>query len=413
LSAQKNYKEHFRKSNGERAIVNPGRTVQLLKRVLANPAAMAAPIRKSRELLGWRPRKIPLGKARNILVIRPDEIGDVVLTGPFLRELRMSAPLAHITLVVKRLCQELVEHCPYVNEVYSLDFISGRNNSRRLVATALRLRWCCLPLHGFDIVLLPRRGNDYYFSENVAYVLAGRGNILFNKELRADPQCTVASLTEGGGNLEVEHELIYNLRFLRRCLEVPDASNTSLECWLTDEDRNFARATLSAAHRYVAFATGATAPARQWPIERFVAVATQLRDLYGTVPVFLGAAGEPGFSEGVNLIGRTTLRQAAAVLEHCGLFVGNDSGPKHIAAAVGVPVVEISAFRVGGDVHHPNSPARFHAWGVPYRLAQPPRGVGNLAIEEVAVNDVVRLCTELMCLSCKSLEQRVLRYSKM
>jgi len=384
-----------------RAIVNSDRTVQLLKRVLtnvvANPAAVAAPVRKSRELLGWRPRQIPLGQARNILVIRPDEIGDVVLTGPFLRQLRTAAPLAHITLVVKRLCQELVEHCPYVNEVYSLNF-SFAKDSHRLVASAWHLRWHHLPVHGFDIVLLPRRADDFYHSKDVAYVLAGKGNILFNKELRP-----------GGGNLEGEHELIHNLRFLRRLAGVADISNTSLECWLTDEDRNFARAALNAAHRYVAFATGANVAARQWPIERFAAVATRLRDLYGIVPVILGAAGEPGFSTGVNLIGRTTLRQAAAVLERCELFVGNDSGPKHIAAAVGVPVVEISAFRVGGDACHLNSPARFHAWGVPYRLAQPSSGAGTLAIEEVAVNDVVRLCTELMHLSC---EQRVLRWAR-
>src|SRR5262245_56158794 len=77
----------------------------------------AAPLRTLRQIRGWKLRPVPLAQARKILVLRPDEIGDVVLTTAFLRELRHAAPHARIDLIVKHECRELVEHCPYVNAV--------------------------------------------------------------------------------------------------------------------------------------------------------------------------------------------------------------------------------------------------------------------------------------------------------
>jgi ADP-heptose:LPS heptosyltransferase len=121
-----------------------------------------------------------------------------------------------------------------------------------------------------------------------------------------------------------------------------------------------------------------------------------LRDRYGIVSVALGSTQDRVIEGTVDLVGKTTLRQAAAVLEHCTLFIGNDSGLKHLAAAAGIPVVEISGFRKGGDPNHPNSPSRFHAWGVPHRVAQPLPGPGMFAIEEVTVDTVQRMCAALL-----------------
>src|SRR5262245_2694196 len=70
-------------------------------------------------LLGLRGKKrgIDLAQVENVLIVRLDEIGDVVLMTPFLRELRRLLPTAWITLVVKPALQELVALCPYTNEV--------------------------------------------------------------------------------------------------------------------------------------------------------------------------------------------------------------------------------------------------------------------------------------------------------
>src|SRR6266545_7976791 len=61
-----------------------------------------------------------IADVHNVLVLRPDGIGDVVMTGPFLRELRSALPYSRITLVVAPRALNFVETCPYVDRVLTL-----------------------------------------------------------------------------------------------------------------------------------------------------------------------------------------------------------------------------------------------------------------------------------------------------
>jgi ADP-heptose:LPS heptosyltransferase len=362
------------------------------RRWMRDPAllAWAAPVRSLRWLCGWQPRPVPLSEARSILVIRPDEIGDVVLTSPFLRELRRVAPRARITLLVKPGCYGLVELCPYVDAVHPFEFGSGG----RLPWRVWKIRYRELPRRGFDLVLLPRYDTDWYNSELVAHLLAGSGGILAHRR-KADlggrwqaPACRFFS------NPRIEHEAEHPLSFLLWC-GAGDIASTHLELWLDREDDAFAARLLSGPGLYVAFAAGARDWPRRWPADRFAELARWLRERLGLIPVSLGARGDPRL-DGIDMVGRTTLRQAAAVMKRCALFVGNDSGLMHVAAAVGTPVVEISAFRAGGNPGHHNSPCRFRPWGVPHRVVQPAAGTEVLAIDEVAVEAVQAACADLL-----------------
>jgi ADP-heptose:LPS heptosyltransferase len=358
----------------------------------------AAPIRSLRRVFRFQRRHVALADARTILVIRPDEIGDVVLTSPFLRALRSAAPAAHIALVVKTACRELVEECPYVDAVYAFDFSSGSNRRLRLCWNAWNLRRHVLYRRGFDFALLPRRGHDYYDSKFLAHLLAGNGTILAHRDAIVTPASAPArgvSAISYLSNPNIEHEVLHNLRFLRWCGAVEEPPGR-LETWLTSEDRQFAESVLIGNRRYVAIAPGAGLESRCWPAERFSALASSLKEAYGLTAVQLGAPGDPSCGLGIDLIGRTTLRQAAAIIERCALFVGNDSGLMHLAAAVTVPVVEISGFRKGGDTAHANSPFRFGPWGVAHRVVQPPTGLAVLAIQEVSVENVGGACAALL-----------------
>lgn len=102
---------------------------------------------------------------------------------------------------------------------------------------------------------------------------------------------------------------------------------------------------------YAVFAPGATyGPTKRWPEAYFATVARAIAARHGWVPVFVGsaAAREVAAAErlaarcgGVALAGRTDLPTLVAVLARARLFVGNDSGPMHVAAAVGAPTVGI------------------------------------------------------------------------
>jgi heptosyltransferase-2 len=90
-------------------------------------------------------------------------------------------------------------------------------------------------------------------------------------------------------------------------------------------------------------------PAKRWPPERFAAVGRELQKNWGARLVLLGGAEDRDAGEEVmarlpgalNLVGRTSLRQALGVLTHLLLLITNDSGLMHAAAALGVPLIAI------------------------------------------------------------------------
>jgi heptosyltransferase-2 len=179
----------------------------------------------------------------------------------------------------------------------------------------------------------------------------------------------------------VEHEVQRNLSLLSE-LGVPLSKHEHrLEVWLSDEDRGFASPIVasSGAAPLVALGPGAGNPKRMWAIERFEEVGQWLADS-GARLVVVGGPGDESLGlvlrrgigdEVIDLTNRASIRETAAVLEHCSLFFGNDSGPMHLAAAMSVPVVEVSCHPLGGDDLHVNSPIRFGPWGVRHKIVRP------------------------------------------
>ena len=73
----------------------------------------------------------------------------------------------------------------------------------------------------------------------------------------------------------------------------------------------------------------------------------------------------------ISLAGKTTLLQLVALIANAALFVGNDSGPAHIAGGLGVPTVVISPFPLSCNQEHPNSPMRFRPCGPSVAIVRP------------------------------------------
>lgn len=340
-------------------------------------------------LAGRRPsRDIALKSLTAILVVRLDEIGDMVLTTPFLRELRRNAPSAWVTLVVKPQVLNLVELCPYVNEVLTYDWgMTGRAWRLKRCACLLHLAATRLWGRRFALAVIPRWGVDYYDGTFLAYLSGARRRVGYSEGVSERKRLTNAGfdrmmtdvITDKNAKHEVEHNL-HVVRFLGG--EVTDAR---LEVWLDERDRSFA-ARLLAEHAItpgdpvVALAPGARFGRKQWPIKRFAELGRFLLDEYQPYIVVVGGPDDRPLGERleaelgtrvINIAGRTTLRQTAAVLECCCLTVSNDSGPMHLAAAVGSPVVEIAWHACGGSPADPDSPARFHPWGVPHVVVRP------------------------------------------
>jgi ADP-heptose:LPS heptosyltransferase len=138
-----------------------------------------------------------------------------------------------------------------------------------------------------------------------------------------------------------------------------------------------------ASRPYAAIHAVAATPEKTWPPERFLEVARQLERSHGLEPVFLAGPGEDLslFSEFRTLAG-APLDHVKSVIKGASLFIGNDSGPAHIAAAFGVPVVVLFG---------PSDPVVWAPWQVEAEVL-----TGRPSIDAIAVDEVIRAVDRLM-----------------
>lgn len=323
-------------------------------------------------------------------MVRLDGVGDMILSGPFLRTLRKNMPEAWITLVVNPQVSNLVELCPYVNEVLTYDWRVGgpwgplRRHSRALWLARRRL-W----RRDLDLAVVPRWDDDYYHAAFLAYFSAAPRRVGYSEAATERKQ----ALNRGWDQLYtdvlldtgVKHEVERTLAMIRLLGGAVDTAN--LEVWLDPDDEAFARQVIASHGMHpnrplIAIGPGKRDPKRRWPLSRFIKLGESLVQDYEARLLVLGDPTEADLGQAlqrhfghmlVNLVGKTTLRQACALLKHCTLYVGNDYGPKHLAAAVSVPVVEINAHPLGASPAHPDSPTHFSPWGVSHCVLQPER----------------------------------------
>jgi ADP-heptose:LPS heptosyltransferase len=347
-------------------------------------AAVASPFLWGRRVFG-RGRRSRSERAPNILVIKLDAVGDVVLVSPFLRELRRTFPEGRISLLVETRVANLVSECPYVDEVLAFGLSSPID--RWFHPLMRRFKTASFALHRlvkerYDIAIVPRWGEDFYEAGTLAFLSGAPFRLGFSEHCSPAKECLNRDFdrffTRVVDDRSVKHEVPRNLNLLSEVNGQP--SDDRLEVWLSDDDRMFASGVMPrGSDAAVVLGPGAARAKRLWPIERFAEVARRLLERNVRI-VVVGGPGEERFGAElrevlgngvIDVVNATTLRQAAAIMRHCSLFCGNDAGPMHLAAAAGVPVVEISCHPSGGDDNHPNSPTRFGPWGVPHRIIRP------------------------------------------
>ncbi len=355
-----------------------------------------------------------LAECKSILVIKPDLIGDVVLCTPFLRELRRNAPAARIELVVRPGVFDLMETCPHVDRVRAYRPFETAVRAAR--ARAVWQAWQTARRDwpgGFDLGVLPRWDFDVWHAAYLLYFSGADRRVGYAEATTAVRQsCNrdedllltdpVTPRDSGG------HEVRRNLDLLEAL--GGQVQSTALELWPNPMDEMAAAQWLETRKvgskmKLVAVAPGSHEAKKRWPAERFV-------ELCKTAPLSafdrLLLLGGPGDREltgwmaaaigprALDAGGCFSLRQSVCALRHCSLFVGNDTGVKHMAAAVQVPVLEISGWPEGADDLHPLSPVRFGAWGVASRVVRPPNGCAGPSIGSVPVKAVAAAAAEMI-----------------
>jgi len=178
-----------------------------------------------------------------ILVVRLDEIGDMVMTTPFLRELRLLYPDTFITLVVKPGIAALFELCPYVSEVLTFNQ-SGRRLVRPFVLPVRALQFARHRLwhRRYDIALLPRWDADYYYETFLTFFIGAPRRVGFSEKVigrkslvNQGYDCLLTErLTDEAPRSEIAHSL--------RMVKYLGAAETDdqQELWISASDRMFA-----------------------------------------------------------------------------------------------------------------------------------------------------------------------------
>ncbi len=333
-------------------------------------------------LLGLRKKgkEIDLTQVRRVLVVRVDEIGDVVMTSPFLRELRQLIPQAHITLVVKPAVYNLVELCPYVDEIKTYDWQTGdpRTRNLRLHWRALKLFWKYYWQNRFDLAILPRWDADRHYATFVTYFSGAPWRIGYSENVNPLKKRLNGTydllLTHTLTHNQLKHEVEHNLEVIRSL--GGQAQDDRLELWFGPGDQEAAAKFLTQSgitrdDFLVSLAPATSQPRKQWPVERFKELGLWLKREYDAKFLVIGGKGEESLGEElknalgscvINAVSKTTLRQTAALLKRSQVLISNDTGPMHMAAALGIPTVAIFCHPEGGSDFSCNSPVRFGPW---------------------------------------------------
>jgi ADP-heptose:LPS heptosyltransferase len=279
---------------------------------------------------------------RRIAILRALYLGDLLVAVPAFRSLRAGFPDAEITLIALPWARHLLRHLEtYLDRFVPFD---GYPGLRDIPADAERTERFMMEqrAHGYDLVIqMHGAGGE---SNPCAHDLGGRrtaGYYLGHPPPYLDPAAPYP---------EYLPEVLRCLG-LAELLGCPNLG-PQLELAIRPTDAWLARRLLApgiGTGPLIGIHPGAKGPERRWPAENFAALADILVRRLGARIVLTGMKGEDAVravrehmtSPVLDLSGRTSLGTLAAVLQCCDLLISNNTGPAHLAEAVGTPTVRI------------------------------------------------------------------------
>lgn len=327
--------------------------VTVADRALDGLAAVSRPLRR---------RRRPAAPLR-ILLLRLERIGDLLMALPAIADVRANAPEAEIDLVVGRWNADLASAIPGVSRVEALD-----------------AQWLDRDGEGMGLAALLRAARRWRAAR---YDLA----INFEPDIRSNLLLAVAGSAwtagyrSGGGGGLLDVALDYDVRThtadnARRLIAavfgrgVPEAAGSRLV--IPEQARTEARRLLSGSARpLVGVHTSGGRAIKQWDPQRFAEVASRLITGAGATIVLTGSPDDRPLVDAVkrqlpaasvvDTAGDADLLTVAAILEQLDLLITGDTGPMHVAAAVGTPIVAVFG---------PSEPARYAPRGMYDRVVR-------------------------------------------
>jgi len=328
---------------------------------------------------------------RNILVIDFGQLGDVVMSLPALRAIREKFPYAKITIAVGKPGKELLGLCGYANEILEVDRVSLRDGPTLISIGCIAKFVAQVRKQKFDFVI----DLHSYYETNILGFLSGAPHRLYSRRENRSLDFLSNFKPQPARESTTAHLIDRYLDILKPLgienvpripvLKTSPADDKAVEGMLKKEKAQ-------SRELLVGMFPGAGNASRVWPLEKFAEVADHLiRNDRVRVVVFAGPEERAlvpqmraVFPTGTIFFDRLTVAQLASAQARLTLFISNDTGPAHIAAAVGTPVVvildrpDLNSFTPVGEQN---------------------RFIGGPLITNIPVLDVYRAAHELLAIS--------------
>ncbi|MDD4980295.1 MAG: lipopolysaccharide heptosyltransferase II [Candidatus Omnitrophica bacterium] len=340
-------------------------------------------------------------KYKRILIVRTDRIGDVLLSTPAIKALRDNYPSAYIAMMVNPYAKDILEGNPYIDEVILYDKDIKHKSWHRSLRFALNLK-----KKKFDLAIVLHPANRVHL---IAFIAGIPQRIGYNRKLGFLLTDRIKHTKQSGQ----KHESEYILDLVRYLGIEPKDKNLLMP--LKPESENWAEELLrqegiKKTDQLLAIHPAASCPSKVWPNERFSEVADRLIAKYGFKVLVVAGPKDIKIAQevikkishpAINLAGKASVSQLASILKRCRLFISNDSGPVHIASALGTPVISIFGRNQKGL-----SPLRWGPLGKKDKFLHKDAGCieclahnclkGFACLKAISVDDVVNATDEIL-----------------
>jgi len=281
-------------------------------------------------------------KIKKILLIRMSSMGDVILTSPLVRQLRQNFPEAQIDYLVRPEYADLVKYNPHLTHTLLYDIQTGRKGLRELREYLKR--------QGYDAVFdLHRNFRSSYLRKfsskplllkvnknRLIRLLLVKFNINLYKKIYDNPLSIAEKYLKAGSKLmEVKNDLRLDLYLPQKI------ADKGKQLWRKLEFENFG----------LIIAPGSRHFTKRWPAELYSELIMKIHQTYGWRTLLVGSLEEESLVQDIRkktgnvacevAAGYFSLLQTAALIKACPLFISNDSGLMHVAAAFEKPQIAI------------------------------------------------------------------------
>jgi len=297
-------------------------------------------------------KKQPLDiKIKKIVVVELAHIGDVLAITPALNVLRKKFPESSITVVVAPWAQDILAGNPDVDSVlvYGTPWFERSKKAKFSLSETIKLIKL-LRLNDFDMGL-DLRGDI----RNIFFMRLGRVKKRIGYAFSAGGFLLTDIIPFDVKRRQDRHQIEHNINFVSQIKEGKpyQGSEAALRLFLSEEDIRYAdkifnNNSITAEDFLIAIHPGAGTATKRWPPERFSLLIEGILKKYKVKIILIGSAADksslklPDAEKNfIDLTGKTSIKQLAAILRRCNLFIGGDSGVMHVAEAQNVPIIAI------------------------------------------------------------------------